>query len=299
VKHILRAQDFDRDKISEIFNLAQKYKNTKVYDKIFKLHKEILCSLFYEPSTRTRLSFESAHLKLGGNIIGTDNAGEFSSAVKGETLEDSIKVISSYADVIVLRHSDNDAAERAAKVSNCAIINAGSGTAQHPTQSLTDLFTIHNRLERLNDIHIAIAGDLKHGRTARSLAYLLGKYDNIKISFVAPNNLQIDNDIIEYLTKHNVTHEKLESFDSVLTQVDVIYQTRLQRERHGKENHEFNLNLDAAKVSQMKENSIIMHPLPRNTEISVEVDSMPNAAYFEQASNSLPVRMALLWSIFN
>lgn len=299
MKHILKSQDFDKDKITEIFDLAQKYKNTKLYDKIFKLHGQILCSLFYEPSTRTRLSFESAHLKLGGNIIGTDNAGEFSSAVKGETLEDSIRVISSYADVIVLRHSDNDAAKRAASVSNCPIINAGSGTGQHPTQSLTDLFTIQRRLGRLNDLHIAIAGDLKHGRTARSLAYLLGKYENIKISFIAPDNLQIDADITDYLTKHSVTWEKVESFESSLDKVDVIYQTRLQKERHGKENHYFDLNLDTVKVSKMKSDAIILHPLPRNDEIAVEVDDLSNAAYFEQAANSLPVRMALLWTIFN
>lgn len=296
MKHIIQAQDIDAEKIRKIFDLADSFKSNFCH---FDLKGKILCSLFYEPSTRTRLSFESAHLKLGGNVIGTDNAGEFSSSVKGETLEDSIQVISSYADVIVLRHSDNDAAERAAKVSNCPIINAGSGTGQHPTQSLTDLFTIQTRLGRLDNLHIAIAGDLKHGRTARSLAYLLGRYANIKMSFIAPNNLQIDNDIIDYITRHNVEWEQVESFDNILNKVDVVYQTRLQKERHGKENHHYDLNLDVAKVKSMKSKSIVLHPLPRNDEIAVEVDSLPNAAYFEQAANSLPVRMALLWSIFN
>ena len=296
MKHIIQAQDIDTAKIKQIFDLASGF---KLKFRPVDLTGKILCSLFYEPSTRTRLSFESAHLRLKGSVIGTDNAGEFSSAVKGETLEDSIKVISSYADVIVLRHSDNDAAERAAKVSNCSIINAGSGTGQHPTQSLTDLFTIQSRLGRLENLHIAIAGDLKHGRTARSLAYLLGRYKNIKMSFVAPNNLQIDDDIIEYISRHNVEWEKVESFDNLLDKVDVVYQTRLQKERHGKENHHYDLNLDVAKVKSMKPKSIVLHPLPRNDEIAVEVDSLPNAAYFEQAANSLPVRMALLWYLFN
>lgn len=296
MKHIIQAQDIDTARIKQIFDLANGF---KLKFRPVDLTGKILCSLFYEPSTRTRLSFESAHLKLNGRVIGTDNAGEFSSAVKGETLEDSIKVISSYADVIVLRHSDNDAAERAAKVSSCSIINAGSGTGQHPTQSLTDLFTIQSRLGRLENLHIAIAGDLKHGRTARSLAYLLGRYKNIKMSFVAPNNLQIDDDIIEYISRHNVEWEKVESFDNLLDKVDVVYQTRLQKERHGKENHHYDLNLDVTKVKSMKPKSIVLHPLPRNDEIAVEVDSLPNAAYFEQAANSLPVRMALLWYLFN
>lgn len=259
---------------------------------------KVMCSLFYEPSTRTRLSFESAHSKLGGSVIGTENAGEFSSSVKGETLEDSIRVISSYSDLIVLRHSDNDAAERAARVSLCPIINAGSGTGQHPTQSLTDLYTIKKRRGMIEGTSIAIAGDLKHGRTARSLAYLLSKYPAVKIYFIAPDELQMDQDLIEYLISKRVHFGTFNSFDPVIDDVDVIYQTRLQRERHGKENHHYNLDIKAETVSRMKPDSIIMHPLPRNGEISEDVDSLPNAAYFEQAANSLWVRMALLDYLF-
>lgn len=257
-----------------------------------------MCSLFYEPSTRTRLSFESAHLKLGGSVIGTENAKEFSSSVKGETLEDSIRVISSYSDLIVLRHSDNLAAEHAAKVSSCPIINAGSGTGQHPTQSLTDLYTIQRRCGRIDGISIAIAGDLKHGRTARSLAYLLSRYPGVRLYFIAPPELQMDDDLIEHLISKGVHFGTFDSFEPVISEVDVIYQTRLQRERHGKENHHYNLDITAETVSKMKPGSIVMHPLPRNGEIHPEVDNLPNAAYFEQAANSLWMRMALLEYLF-
>jgi aspartate carbamoyltransferase catalytic subunit len=259
---------------------------------------KVMCSLFYEPSTRTRLSFESAHLKLGGSVIGTENAGEFSSSVKGETLEDSIRVISSYSDLIVLRHSDNLAAERAAKVSSCPVINAGSGTGQHPTQSLTDLYTIKRRFGMIDGLSIAIAGDLKHGRTARSLAYLLSKYPGMKIYFIAPDELQMDQDLIDYLVSKRVHFGRFDSFDPILGEVDVIYQTRLQRERHGWENHDYDLDITTETVKRMKKDSIIMHPLPRNDEISPAVDSLPNAAYFEQAANSLWIRMALLDYLF-
>lgn len=295
MKHILQAQDFDLDFIVNLFATTSNLKS-----KCFRplMQGRILCSLFYEPSTRTRLSFESAHLRLGGSVIGTENAGEFSSSIKGETLEDTIQVISSYSDVIVLRHSENDAAERAANVSSCPIINAGNGTGQHPTQSLTDLYTIETRCGTINGISIAIAGDLKHGRTARSLAYLISKYPNVNIFFIAPDELQMDQDLLDYLSKKNVQFSTLNSFDKVIGDVDVIYQTRLQRERHGKENHHFNLDITANTVARMKKGSIIMHPLPRNGEIAAEVDDLPNAAYFEQAANSLYVRMALLEHLF-
>lgn len=295
MKHILKAQDFD---IKFLDNIFYSVNSMMAANRPQTMQGKVMCSLFYEPSTRTRLSFEAAHLRLGGSVIGTDNAGEFSSAVKGETLEDSIKVISSYSDVIVLRHSDNDAAERAAAVSNCSIINAGSGTLQHPTQSLTDLYTIKQRRGFIEGVRIAIAGDLKHGRTARSLAYLLGKYPNITIYFVAPDDLQIDDDILKYLYRHGVNFGCFNNFDTILDKVDVIYQTRLQRERHGKENHHYNLDITVETVSKMSLDSIIMHPLPRNGEISSDVDRLPNAAYFEQAANSLWVRMALLDYLF-
>lgn len=259
---------------------------------------KIMCSLFYEPSTRTRLSFESAHLKLGGSVMGTDNAGEFSSAIKGESLEDSIRVISAYSDVIVLRHTENNAAERAASVSHCSIVNAGNGTGQHPTQSLLDLYTIQDKLSEINGIKIAMVGDLKYGRTVRSLAYLLGKYENITINFVAHPDMQISDDILVYLEKHNVTYNLLNNLHDVIDVVDVIYQTRSQKERHDADlsNH-YSLKLTPNLVEKMQDHAIIMHPLPRNDEIPLEIDCSHKAAYFEQAANGLWVRMALLAQI--
>lgn len=295
MKHIIRSQDFDAERLDNIFLLADSFRNGNTDGRY--LNGKVLCSLFYEPSTRTRLSFESAHLRLGGSVIGTDNAGEFSSAIKGESLEDSIRVISSYADVIVLRHSSNDAAERAEKVSNCSIINAGSGTGQHPTQSLTDLYTIRHRIGRIDGINIALVGDLKHGRTVKSLAYLLGKYQDVIIHFVSPHNLQIDAGILDYLDRHGVGYRLTDDLDQILGSVDVVYQTRLQKERHGTDGLVYDYRIDKSKLENSNSRAVIMHPLPRNDEISVDVDEMPNAAYFEQAANSLWVRMALLHHI--
>lgn len=295
MKHVLRSQDFDRERIQSLFSLATQYKKQGCTD--YPMRGKIMCSLFYEPSTRTRLSFESAHLKLGGSVMGTDNASEFSSAVKGETLEDSIRVISSYSDLIVLRHRDNDAALRAAEVSNCSIINAGSGTGQHPTQSLLDLYTIQDRLGRVSGLHVAIVGDLKHGRTVRSLAYLLGKYQGVCISFVADPNLQISEDILDYLDRHNVSYQLLQDLSTVVSVADVVYQTRSQKERHSGLFEDCNLTITSELEQKMQSHAIIMHPLPRNDEIATDVDKSHRAVYFEQAANGLWVRMALLSQI--
>lgn len=296
MRHILKSQDFDRDRIQSLFSLAKQYKTQGCTNN--PMSGKIMCSLFYEPSTRTRLSFESAHLKLGGSVMGTDNAGEFSSAIKGESLEDSIRVISAYSDVIVLRHTENNAAERAASVSHCSIVNAGNGTGQHPTQSLLDLYTIQDKLSEINGIKIAMVGDLKYGRTVRSLAYLLGKYENITINFVAHPDMQISDDILVYLEKHNVTYNLLNNLHDVIDVVDVIYQTRSQKERHDADlsNH-YSLKLTPNLVEKMQDHAIIMHPLPRNDEIPLEIDCSHKAAYFEQAANGLWVRMALLAQI--
>lgn len=294
-QHCLRSQDWSRTTLEQMFALTDSYKQSPVGN---KANNKIMCSLFYEPSTRTRLSFESAWLRLGGRVIGTDNAGEFSSAVKGESLEDSIRVISGYADLIVLRHGLNNAAERAAAVSTVPIINAGCGAGQHPTQSLTDLYTIQNRLGRIDGIKVAIVGDLQYGRTARSLAYLLTKFENITIYFVSTPSLQIGNDITDYLASHGVKHYMLDSLEDSLSKVDVVYQTRFQKERHEFSNDGYNdLSLGLDRAVMMQAHAIILHPLPRNYEIAVEVDDLPSAAYFQQAHNSLFVRMALLDTI--
>lgn len=257
-----------------------------------------MASLFYEPSTRTRFSFESAMIRLGGNVITTENAREFSSASKGETLEDSIRITSNYADAIVLRHYEQGASVRAASVSKVPIINAGDGAGQHPTQALLDLYTIRKELGKINDISIAMVGDLKHGRTIRSLAYLLGKFKRIHIYFVSPAMLRVGDDIKEYLTRHNVKYTELADVNKIISDVDVLYQTRIQKERFENpaeyETCKGCYHIDIAMVARMKKEAIIMHPLPRIDEIAVEVDATPQATYFKQAEYGLLIRMALL-----
>jgi aspartate carbamoyltransferase catalytic subunit len=264
---------------------------------------KILASLFYEPSTRTRFSFESAMIRLGGNVITTENAREFSSAAKGETLEDSIAVVNYYADVIVMRHYEMGASERASSVSNIPIINAGDGPGQHPTQALLDLYTIERELGSIEGTTIAMVGDLKNGRTVRSLSYLLGKYKNIKIIFVSPQDLSMSADILEYLTKHDVAYEQVENLESILGRVDVVYQTRIQKERfpdtESYERYKGKYVITLKQVDMMKSNAIIMHPLPRVDEIAPEVDSSPRAVYFKQAKYGLLIRMALLRYVFD
>ena len=298
MKHIIESQQFDQKMINTIFSLADSLeKNTDT-----SLKGKILASLFYEPSTRTRFSFESAMLRLGGSVIATENAKEFSSAAKGETLEDSIRVIGNYADVIVLRHYEKNASKRASLISGIPVINAGDGTGQHPTQALLDLYTIRKEFGAIDGIIIALVGDLKHGRTIRSLAYLLGKYDDIKIYFVSPKALAVGDDIKKYLKRHAIRYEETEDLNTIIHKVDVVYQTRIQKERFvsEKEYRKFKgcYTIDTNLVRQMKAKSIIMHPLPRVDEISPEVDHSPKAVYFKQAHYGLLIRMALLKYIF-
>lgn len=294
MKHIIESQQFNLKFINRIFSIADKLQRKKETP----LRGKILASLFYEPSTRTRFSFESAMMRLGGNVITTENAKEFSSAIKGETLEDSIRVINNYADVIILRHYEQGASKRAVSVSKIPIINAGDGIGQHPTQALLDLYTIKKEFSRIDGITIALVGDLKHGRTIRSLAYLLGKYKKITIYFVSPKALRVENDIKEYLRKHKVFYEEIENLNLVINKIDVLYQTRIQKERfkNNKEYKKFEgcYQIDMNLVKKMKEKSIIMHPLPRVDEILKEVDVSPKAVYFKQAQYGLFIRMALL-----
>src|SRR3989344_7160367 len=214
MRHVIESQQFDRETIECIFKKADELSTLKL--KGTPLRDQIMASLFYEPSTRTRLSFESAMLRLGGEVISTENAREFSSAAKGETLEDTIRVVSHYADIIVLRHFEQGASERAAAVSEVPIINAGDGAGQHPTQALLDLYTIQKELGCIDGIHIVLVGDLLNGRTTRSLSYLLGKYEKVTISLVAPKALSMGTDIKEYLTRHNIAFEEQESWNDSL-----------------------------------------------------------------------------------
>ncbi len=295
--HIIESQQFDTKTIAKLFALA---------DKLAKkpgspLKGKIMASLFYEPSTRTRFSFESAMLHLGGQVITTENAEEFSSAQKGETLEDSIRIVSGYVDVIVMRHHQEGASRRAAAVATVPVVSAGDGPGQHPTQALLDLYTIKKEIGKIDGITIAFVGDLKNGRTIRSLSYLLGKYKNVKIFFVSPKELKVGNDIKEYLDKHAVSYEETADLAKVAPLVDVLYQTRIQKERFANEAEYKKLKgvyqIDMRLVDTMKKKSIIMHPLPRVDEILPEVDASPKALYFKQAKYGLFVRMALLASI--
>lgn len=297
--HIIKAQQFERKSLDEIFIIASQMEQIALKGGADILTGKVMASIFYEPSTRTRLSFEAAMAKLGGEIISTENAKEFSSAAKGESLEDTIRIVGSYANIIVLRHYESGSAERAAKVSPVPIINAGDGPGQHPTQALLDIYTIKKEIGKLDSISIAMVGDLAYSRTVRSLAYLLTKYNNVKIYFVAPEVVQMHEDIKNYLTKHNVSFTEEDNLEKVASKVDIIYQTRIQKERFGENVDDYEKAKDKYIIDKsilriMKKNAIIMHPLPRVSEIKTEIDNDPRAAYFRQARNGLYIRMALL-----
>lgn len=290
--HCLESQQFGRQLLEHIFTVADGMKG----DHGQPLKGKILATIFYEPSTRTRLSFESAMMRLGGRVLTTENAREFSSAAKGETIEDTVRVIGCYADAIAIRHHEEGAAQRAAAVSPVPIINAGDGKGQHPTQALLDLYTIVNHFGTADGLHLAFAGDLNHGRTVRSLAYLMGKFEDATITFAAPEQLQAGVDIVNYCRRHDVNVRFASSLEETLD-ADCLYMTRIQKERMTPEEHDdvkgkFILTASMAKC--MKQNSIIMHPLPRVDEIEHAVDLDHRAKYFEQAKNGLYMRMALL-----
>ncbi len=297
--HVLEAQQFSRDVMNEIFDVTREMEHVVSRYGSNILNRRIMATLFYEPSTRTRLSFEAAMYRLGGEVITTESAREFSSAAKGETLEDTIRIVEGYSDVIVLRHYEGGSARRAADAASVPIINAGDGPGQHPTQALLDVYTIQKEIGRLDGIHVALVGDLANGRTARSLAYLLTKYEGVKLYFVAPTVVRMRDDIKAYLTEHGVVFEEEEDLMSVMSKVDVVYQTRIQRERFGDRIQDYERArgkyiIDVETMSALSENAIVMHPLPRVDEIDPAVDTDPRAAYFRQAHNGVFIRMALL-----
>ena len=294
LEHVLSAAQFDRPLLDRLFVRAAALEGTRGT----ALRGRIMATLFYEPSTRTRLSFESAMLRLGGAVLGTEAAHVFSSAMKGETLEDTIRMVSAYADVIVLRHDREGAAAQAAGVASVPIVNAGDGPGEHPTQSLLDLFTIDRELGRVDGLHVALCGDLRFGRTARSLARLLALYDGVRLSFVAPDVVQIGQDIRDFLDDRGVAYRLHSRLDDVIAGVDVVYQTRVQKERFTKP-AEFEvargaIRIDEATMRRLPVTAIVMHPLPRVDEIDPAVDADPRAAYFRQAANGVALRMALL-----
>lgn len=304
LKHIVEAQQFSREWLEEeLFPLAKDMERVLGVKRsgCETLSGKGMISFFYEPSTRTRASFEIAMNKMGGKVIfSTENAKEFSSTVKGETLEDTMRVLNRYyPDVIVSRFGNEGDAKRAADVSSVPIINAGDGAGQHPTQALLDIYTIHKKLGRIDGISIALVGDLAKGRTVRSLCYLLGKFTDIRIYLVSPENTKIRQDIKDYLEKHNVWAAEYSSLKFIVPDLDVIYQTRPQIERGTR----FDLSEKAREaftvteetLRHLKPDAIIMHPMPRTAEIALEVDKDSRAVYLtSQIDSGLFVRMALL-----
>lgn len=295
LKHVIESQQFDEPLLAKVFSLADQM---RLNQRPYQLTGKILATLFYEPSTRTRLSFESAMLQLGGQVIGTENAREFSSFSKGESLEDTIEVISGYADIIALRHFEIGAAKRAAAMSSIPILNAGDGAGQHPTQALLDLYTIQRHFEDINGLTICMVGDLRYGRTVRSLCYLLARFYKVEIIFVSPIMCRMADDICQFLDENKIKYHEEENFNEAVKKSDCVYMTRVQKERfldmdrYSKAINQF--RIDNSTLPYFKENAIVMHPLPREQEINPEVDSDPRMIYFEQAKNGVWIRMALM-----
>lgn len=296
VQHIVEVGQFDRAAVEQLFDEADRMR--ALASDARPLAGRILATIFYEPSTRTRLSFESAMLRLGGNVISTENAREFSSAIKGETIEDTVRIVAGYADAIVIRHHEQGAARRAAAVSSVPILNAGDGPGEHPTQALLDLYTIRNELGRIDGLRIALVGDLRFGRTARSLALLTCLTEGTELVFVAPPEVPMGADIRAALDAHGVRYRDESDLKAVLPDVDVVYQTRIQKERFTTaaeyEAARGVYVLNKAAYDCLNPSAIVIHPLPRVDEIAIDVDSDPRSAYFRQAHNGVYIRMALL-----
>ena len=294
-RHIIHSHQFGVDFLKELFNLTEEIKKEPL---AFKddLQGKIAAMLFYEASTRTRMSFESAMLKLGGRCITTENASQFSSAAKGETLEDTIQVVSNYADFIILRHYE-DNFTNIMKVSTIPIINAGSGLAYHPTQTLLDAYTIESYFSSLSNLNITIVGDLLHGRTCNSLIQLLSNFSGNKFFFVSPPNSRISSVVNNDLKKKNIPFFETEDIKEVLAETDICYITRIQKEKFQnleKYNQAKNkIILHTKNIKLLKSGAIILHPLPRTDEIHPDINLNSRAKYFEQAKNGLYVRMAL------
>lgn len=305
MKHVIESQQFSQEIIFSLFNKADYFYEKLKKDRLDILNGKIMASLFYEESTRTRLSFESAMLRLGGNVIGTENARIFSSVAKGESLEDTIRIVDDYCDIIVLRHDKEGAAQKATELSKVPIINAGDGKGQHPTQALLDIYTIYKEFKKLDNLKIAVVGDLRNGRTARSLCYLLTKFENNSISFISPKELKIGEDIKDYLTKRKMSFTEKDNLNEILPKVDIIYMTRIQKERMDYETYkkvkgEYIINMN--NFNLIDKNSRILHPLPHIEEIQLPINIEENdsrVTYFRQAENGLYIRMALLDFILN
>ncbi|MCD8362553.1 MAG: aspartate carbamoyltransferase [Lachnospiraceae bacterium] len=299
MRHLMSPLDFSVEELDDLLALAHD----------IELHPEKyahacdgkkLATLFYEPSTRTRLSFEAAMLNLGGNIFGFSSAAS-SSAAKGESVSDTIRMISCYADICAMRHPKEGAPMVASRVSSIPVINAGDGGHQHPTQTLTDLLTIRSLKGRLGDFTIGLCGDLKFGRTVHSLVRALARYKGVNFIFISPEELRIPDYMKEMLDENGLPYREVERIEDVMPELDILYMTRVQRERFFNEEDYVRLKdfyiLNKKKMNLAKDDMIVMHPLPRVNEISVEVDSDPRAVYFKQVQYGVYVRMALILTL--
>ena len=306
MRHLMNPLDFTVEELDQLFVLAGDIeKNREKYAHACDGKKLATC--FYEPSTRTRLSFESAMLNLGGSVIGFSDAvlgfssANSSSAAKGESVADTIRMISCYADIAAMRHPKEGSALVASMNSRIPVINAGDGGHQHPTQTLTDLMTIHSLKGRLSDFTIGLCGDLKFGRTVHSLINALVRYPGIRFLFISPEELRIPDYITDMLKEKNIPYEEKIRLEDVMGELDLLYMTRVQKERFFNEEDYVRLKdfyiLDQAKMKLAKPDMIVLHPLPRVNEISVEVDDDPRAAYFKQVQYGVYVRMALILTL--
>ncbi|MBR1847629.1 MAG: aspartate carbamoyltransferase [Lachnospiraceae bacterium] len=301
MRHLMSPMDFSVEELDKLFDLANDIeKHPQKYAK--KCEGKKLATLFYEPSTRTRLSFESAMMNLGGNVIGFAD-GSNSSAAKGESVSDTIRVISCFADIAAMRHPKEGAPMVAASVSSIPVINAGDGGHQHPTQTLTDLLTIRSLKGRLGNFTIGLCGDLKFGRTVHSLIHALTRYENVHFVFISPEELRVPDYITEMLQEKGIAYEEVIKLEDSIAKLDLLYMTRVQKERFFNEEDYVRLKdfyiLNAEKLSHAKEDMLVLHPLPRVNEIAVEVDKDPRAAYFKQVQYGVYVRMALILTLLD
>lgn len=300
MRHLMDPLDFTVNETDKLLALAEEISSNLANYKD-KCSGKILATLFYEPSTRTRLSFESAMMRLGGQVLGFASSDN-SSAAKGESVADTIKMISCYADIAAMRHFKEGAPSVAARYSKVPVINAGDGGHQHPTQTLTDLLTIKKSKGTLSNMTIGLCGDLNFGRTVHSLIKSLVRYENIRFVFISPEELKVPDYIIDEVVKPSgCEYKEVESMETVMEELDILYMTRVQRERFFNEEDYVRLKdsyiLDAKKLKKAKADLAIMHPLPRVNEIAVEVDDDPRAMYFTQAQNGVYVRMALILAL--
>ncbi|MGA7669235.1 MAG: aspartate carbamoyltransferase [Nitrolancea sp.] len=298
LRNVLEVRQFDRAQLDLLFTRADEMRIIADAGGSNRLSGKILATLFFEPSTRTRLSFESAMTRLGGSVLTAENAIETSSWAKGETIEDTARIVESYADAIVMRHPLAGFPTRASEVIDIPVINAGDGAREHPTQALLDLYTIGHELGHIDNLRIAMVGDLKYGRAPRSLALLLTQATGIDLVFISPPNVRMGEDVTSELSEKGIGFEEETDLLSVLPDVDVVYQTRIQHERFDSEADYEEARgkyvIDSSAMDVLNPKAIVMHPLPRVDEIDPAVDSDPRAAYFRQARNGVYVRMAIL-----